>query len=245
VQNNKAIVGQNAFAHESGIHQHGMLANRETYEIMTPESVGLSQSQMVLGKHSGKHALKDRLEQMGITLSEEHLQELFARFKDLADAKKVVTDADIEALARGLSQRPDSQQKLVFDRFLTSTGNTTTDVATVRLIVDGQQVEEVAMGNGPIEASFNAINKMLNLHVNVENFSVSAVTSNVDAQGECNLRVRHNQRVYLGRGVAQDIIEAAIRAYVHALNGLLEDEQRMTLNAASMAAAATSGTSLI
>jgi 2-isopropylmalate synthase len=238
-------VGQNAFAHESGIHQHGMLANRETYEIMTPESVGLTQSQMVLGKHSGKHALKDRLEQMGIALSEDHLQELFARFKDLADAKKVVTDADIEALARGLSQSPNSQQKLVFDRFLTSTGNTTTDVATVRLIVDGQQVEEVAMGNGPIEASFNAINKMLNLHVNVENFSVSAVTSNVDAQGECNLRVRHNQRVYLGRGVAQDIIEAAIRAYVHALNGLLEDEQRMTLNAASMAAAATSGTSLI
>jgi 2-isopropylmalate synthase len=245
VQNNKSIVGQNAFAHESGIHQHGMLANRETYEIMTPESVGLTQSQMVLGKHSGKHALKDRLEQMGIALSEDHLQELFARFKDLADAKKVVTDADIEALARGLSQSPNSQQKLVFDRFLTSTGNTTTDVATVRLIVDGQQVEEVAMGNGPIEASFNAINKMLNLHVNVENFSVSAVTSNVDAQGECNLRVRHNQRVYLGRGVAQDIIEAAIRAYVHALNGLLEDEQRMTLNAASMAAAATSGTSLI
>jgi 2-isopropylmalate synthase len=222
-----------------------MLANRETYEIMTPESVGLTQSQMVLGKHSGKHALKDRLEQMGIALSEDHLQELFARFKDLADAKKVVTDADIEALARGLSQSPNTQQKLVFDRFLTSTGNTTTDVATVRLIVEGQQVEEVAMGNGPIEASFNAINKMLNLHVNVENFSVSAVTSNVDAQGECNLRVRHNQRVYLGRGVAQDIIEAAIRAYVHALNGLLEDEQRMTLNAASMAAAATSGTSLI
>ncbi len=241
VQNNKAIVGQNAFAHESGIHQHGMLANRETYEIMTPESVGLSQSQMVLGKHSGKHALKDRLEQMGITLSEDHLQELFARFKDLADAKKVVTDADIEALARGLSQRPDSQQKLVFDRFLTSTGNTTTDVATVRLIVDGQQVEEVAMGNGPIEASFNAINKMLNLHVGVENFSVSAVTSNVDAQGECNLRVRHNQRVYLGRGVAQDIIEAAIRAYVHALNGLLEDEQRLIANAASMAAATGMG----
>jgi 2-isopropylmalate synthase len=221
-----------------------MLANRETYEIMTPESVGLTQSQMVLGKHSGKHALKDRLEQMGITLSEEHLQELFARFKDLADAKKVVTDADIEALARGLSQSPNTQQKLVFDRFLTSTGNTTTDVATVRLIVDGQQVEEVAMGNGPIEASFNAINKMLNLHVNVENFSVSAVTANVDAQGECNLRVRHNQRVYLGRGVAQDIIEAAIRAYVHAINGLLEDEQRMTLNAASMAAAA-SGASLV
>ncbi len=235
VQNNKAIVGQNAFAHESGIHQHGMLANRETYEIMTPESIGLSQSQMVLGKHSGKHALKDRLEQLGITLSEESLQELFNRFKELADAKKVVTDADVEALARGLEMGNNSQQKVVFEGFLAATGNTHANISTVRLKVDGQIVEEVAMGSGPIEASFNAINKMLNLHVTVENFSVSAVTSNVDAQGECDLRIRHNQKVYLGRGVAQDIIEAAIRAYVHALNGLLEDEQRMTVNASVMA----------
>ncbi len=241
VQANKAIVGQNAFAHESGIHQHGMLANRETYEIMTPESVGLSQSQMVLGKHSGKHALKDRLTQLGIALNDDQLQELFTRFKDLADAKKVVTDADIEALARGLEMRNDGQQKLVFDRFLAATGNTNANVSTVRLKVDGQTVEEVAMGSGPIEASFNAINKMLNLHVTVENFAVSAVTANVDAQGECELRVRHNQKVYLGRGVAQDIIEAAIRAYVHALNGLLEDEQRMTANAAALAAAGAGG----
>ena len=240
VQNNKAIVGQNAFAHESGIHQHGMLANRETYEIMTPESIGLTQSQMVLGKHSGKHALKERLGEMGISLSEERLQELFTRFKDLADAKKVVTDADIEALARGLEMSTSTQQKLVFDRFLTTTGNTNTNVSTVRLKVDGQTVEEVAMGSGPIEASFNAINMMLNLHVTVENYSVSAVTATVDAQGECDLRVRHNQRVYLGRGVAQDIIEAAIRAYVHALNGLLEDEQRMTVNAATLAATGAS-----
>ena len=192
VQANKAIVGQNAFAHESGIHQHGMLANRETYEIMTPESIGLTQ--------------------LGIALNDDQLQELFARFKDLADAKKVVTDADIEALARGLEMRNDGQQKLVFDRFLAATGNTNANVSTVRLKVDGQSVEEVAMGSGPIEASFNAINKMLNLHVTVENFAVSAVTANVDAQGECELRVRHNQKVYLGRGVAQDIIEAAIRA---------------------------------
>ena len=235
VQNNKAIVGQNAFAHESGIHQHGMLANRETYEIMTPESVGLTQSQMVLGKHSGKHALMDRLTQLGITLSEESLQKFFQRFKDLADAKKVVTDADIEALARGFEMNPIEKQRVVFDRFLTSTGNTTADVATVRLLVDGQEVEACAMANGPIEACFSAINKMLNLHVSIENFSVSAVTSNVDAQGECNLRIRHNQKVYLGRGVAQDIIEAAIRAYVHAINGLMDDEQRMTNNAAVMA----------
>lgn len=244
VQNNKAIVGQNAFAHESGIHQHGMLANRETYEIMTPESIGLTQSQMVLGKHSGKHALKDRLAQMGITLSEDRLQELFARFKELADAKKVVTDADIEALARGLEMSPDAQQKVVFDRFLVSTGNKNANTSAVRLIVDGLAVEKVAMGSGPIEASFNAINEMLNLHVTIENFSVSAVTANVDAQGECDLRIRHNQRVYLGRGVAQDIIEAAIRAYVHALNGLLEDEQRMMVNSATLAAAA-SGSSLV
>jgi len=241
VQNNKAIVGQNAFAHESGIHQHGMLSNRETYEIMTPESVGLSQSQMVLGKHSGKHALRDRLVQLGISLSDDQLQELFGRFKELADAKKVVTDADIEALARGLEQRNDARQKLVFDRFLATTGNTNANVSTVRLKVDGQALEEVAMGSGPIEASFNAINKMLNLHVSVENFAVSAVTSNVDAQGECDLRVRHHQKVYLGRGVAQDIIEAAIRAYVHALNGLLEEEQRMTVNAATLAAANAGG----
>ncbi|MEG1552288.1 MAG: 2-isopropylmalate synthase [Kiritimatiellia bacterium] len=244
IQANKAIVGQNAFAHESGIHQHGMMANKETYEIMTPESIGLTQSQMVLGKHSGRHALEAHLGQLGIKLSDNHLQELFLRFKDLADAKKVVTDADIEALARGLEMRSETQQKLVFDRFLVSTGNTSTNMSSVRLKVDGQSVEEVAVGSGPIEASFNAINKMLNLHVTVENFSVSAVTANVDAQGECDLRIRHNQKVYLGRGVAQDIIEASIRAYVHALNGLLDDEQRMTVNSATMAAAAT-GTSLV
>ena len=179
--------------------------------------------------------------QLGISLNDEQLQELFVRFKDLADAKKVVTDADVEALARGLEMRADGSQKLVFDRFLAATGNTNANVSTVRLKVDGQQVEAVAMGSGPIEASFNAINQMLNLHVTVENFAVSAVTANVDAQGECELRVRHNQKVYLGRGVAQDIIEAAIRAYVHALNGLLEDEQRMTANAAALAASGVGG----
>ncbi len=244
VQANKAIVGQNAFAHESGIHQHGMLANAQTYEIMTPESVGLTQSQMVLGKHSGKHALQARLTDLGITLDETKLKELFGRFKDLADRKKVVTDADLEALARGLETRPENQ-RVAFDRFVVTTGNTLTNMATVRILVEGRPIESVAMADGgPIEASFAAINSALNLRVTLENFAVSAVTGEADAQGEANVRIRHNGKVYPGRGVAMDVIEASIRAYIHAINGLLDEEQRQ-VNAAAVLTATQQGISLV
>lgn len=233
IQANKAIVGQNAFAHESGIHQHGMMANAQTYEIMTPESIGLSQSVMVLGKHSGKHALVARLSDLGITLNEEQIKELFGRFKELADRKKVVTDADIEALARGLEMRADTQ-RVVFDRFVVTTGNTLTNMATVRVMVEGRPVEAVATGDGPIEASFAAIDRALNLNLKLENFSVSAVTGDADAQGEANVRVRHNKKIYPGRGVAMDVIEASIRAYLHAINSILDEEHRQITATASL-----------
>lgn len=235
VQANKAIVGANAFAHESGIHQHGMMMNAETYEIMTPASIGLSQSAMVLGKHSGKHALEARLKDLGFELSAEKMAELFKRFKVLADKKKTVSDADIEALARGLESRPE-HLRVAFDRFIVTTGNTMTNTATIRLIVEGKTVEDVEMGSGPIDAAFKAINKMLRLEVSLESFSLSAVTEDADAQGEANVRVRKGKKIYSGRGVAMDIIEASIRAYINAINALLDEEQLMSSNSMALAA---------
>lgn len=244
VQANKAIVGANAFAHESGIHQHGVMAKAETYEIMTPASIGLSQNALVLGKHSGKHALEARLKDLGFELSAEKMAELFRRFKELADKKKTVSDLDVEALARGLESRPDAL-RAAFDRFIVTTGNTLTHTATIRLKVDGEASEQAAISeSGPIDASFRAINAVLGIaddEIALEKFSLSAVTGDADAQGEANVRVRRGGKVQTGRGVATDVIEASIRAYLNAVNALLGDApsggaQQMTSNAAALAA---------
>lgn len=222
VQPNKAIVGENAFAHEAGIHQHGVMANPLTYEIMTPESIGLPRNKMILGKHSGRHAFESRLAELGFHLEESRKTELFNKFKDLADRKKRVTDADIEALAHDIQTITEERVKL--DRFNVTASNAITPVSTIRLMREGKLVEQVAAGDGPINASFKAINQILGLKVALESFQLNAITGGRDAQCEATVRVREGEHVYHGRGVSTDVIEGSILAYLQALNVLLEDE---------------------
>jgi len=224
VQANKAIVGENAFAHESGIHQHGMMANPLTYEIMTPESIGLPTNKMVLGKHSGKHAFESRLVELGFSFDEKRIKDLFGKFKDLADRKKYVGDADIEALAYDVQTMVATGARL--DRFNTTASNAITPVSTVRLVVDGQKVEQVAVGDGPISASFAAINQILGVDVTLDSFELSAITGGSDAQCEATVRVRNGERNYHGRGVSTDVIEASILAYIQAVNILMSEQER-------------------
>ncbi|MFO7936452.1 MAG: 2-isopropylmalate synthase [Kiritimatiellia bacterium] len=218
VQANKAVVGENAFAHESGIHQHGMLSNPLTYEIMTPESIGLPTNKMVLGKHSGRHAFEDRLQELGFKFDETRIADLFTRFKDLADRKKYVSDNDIEALAYDLQTMVASGIKL--DRFNTTASNVITPVSTVRLSVNGELMEEVSIGDGPISASFSAINTVVGLQIELESFELSAIDGGRDAQCEATVRVREGGQTYHGRGISTDVIEASILAYIQAVNVL-------------------------
>jgi 2-isopropylmalate synthase len=225
VQANKAIVGENAFAHESGIHQHGVLAKRETYEIMTPESIGLPRNRMVLGKHSGRHAFDERLAELGFHLDAERSARLFEAFKSLADKKKAVSDRDLEALARGsVTDRPAAWR---LERFIINSGNAITATSVVRLeSAEGKRSERVATGDGPIDASFNAIDKIVGKGPVLEDFSLDAVTGGKDAQGEARVRIRLGASIYNGRGVSTDIVEASVRAYVDAINAMIADEGR-------------------
>jgi 2-isopropylmalate synthase len=225
VQANKAVVGENAFAHEAGIHQHGMMAHSGTYEIMTPESIGLPRNRMVLGKHSGRHAFETRLTELGFTLSDSAIQGLFAQFKELADRKKVVSDADLEAMARQIQGEP-VPERVKLDRFIVNSGNTITATSTVRLLKNGALVEHVAKGDGPIDASFKAIEQMLGLKLKLESFSLGAVTGGEDAQGEATIKVRCGDRLYNGRGLSTDIVEASIRALLDAVNVLLQEKEK-------------------
>ncbi len=220
VQANKAIVGENAFAHEAGIHQHGVMANPLTYEIMTPESIGLLRNKMVLGKHSGKHAFGQRLEDLGFHFDEARVEELFSKFKDLADRKKTVSDADIEALAHDV--RTGASGNVSLDRFSVIASNVITPVSTIRLNVNGELQEKVADGDGPVNASFHAICEILGVKCRLEDYQLSAVTEGMDAQCEANVRVRFKDRAFHGRGVSTDIIEASIQAYLQAINTAMD-----------------------
>ena len=221
IQANKAIVGENAFAHEAGIHQHGVLANPLTYEIMTPESVGMPKNRMVLGKHSGRHAFEARLNDLGFNFSAEQVQELFAKFKGLADRKKNVSDSDIEALARD-TQKP-VVERIKLKSFNVLASNAITPVGTVRLEVDGKVFEQPATGDGPINASLAAINRILRCKdVSLASFQINATTGGSDALGEVDVSVRKGKRIVRGHGSSTDIIEASILAYLHALNTLMD-----------------------
>ncbi len=221
VQHNKAIVGANAFAHESGIHQDGILKNRMTYEIMTPESIGLSQSQLVLGKHSGRHAVKNRLEEMGYNLSEAEIEKTYQRFIELADKKKEVTDSDLEALVRG--QVEDTKEMYVLDYLHVSTGNSTIPTATIRLRKDEELIQEASCGDGPIDAIYKAIDRIVQIPVQLSEYNIKAVTSGQDALGEVVVKVKQNGNAYVGRGVSTDIIEASTLAYIHAINKVVQN----------------------
>lgn len=221
VQPNKSIVGENAFAHESGIHQHGMLANKQTYEIMNPTSIGLSHNKMVLGKHSGRHAFNERVRDLGFNVDLNLSDILFKRFKDLADKKKTVSDKDIEALVRSILAQ-EIPKAYTLERYVINSGNTITPTSSIVLTkANGEHAEKVAIGFGPVDASFNAINKIVGLPVRLDEYSIDAVTEGRDAQGEVSVKVNSQGTSAKGYGLSTDVIEASIQAYINAINNLI------------------------
>ncbi len=221
VQANKAIVGENAFAHESGIHQHGVLANKSTYEIMTPDSIGLSKNKLVLGKHSGRHAVEDRLVSLGYTLTKEKLDSIFQEFKLLADRKKLVDDRDLEALVE--EKAMEIKEIYQLKEFVINCGNVITSTANIKLLKDGVELEEVARGYGPVDAAFKAIDSILGHDYTLEDYSLQSVTEGEDALGDAVVKISDGQNSYRGRGVSTDIVEASIKAYLNAINKLFSD----------------------
>jgi len=215
----KAIVGDNAFAHESGIHQHGVLNNSLTYEIMSPETIGISRNSLVLGKHSGRHAFEDRLRDMGYDLDVETINALFIRFKDLADRKKMVFDKDIEALVTEKASVKPEWYRLVYHNVVS--GNQTVATASVRLETSGGLLEQACCGDGPVDAVFKAIEAAVGFEINLKDYQIKAVTAGQDALGEATAWLDRDGRVFSGRGLSTDIIEASAKAYVSALNRML------------------------
>jgi 2-isopropylmalate synthase len=225
VQYNKAIVGRNAFAHESGIHQDGMLKHNETYEIMTPESVGVQKTSLVMGKHSGRAAFRNKLEDMGYRLSDNQFQDAFERFKELADRKKNVYDEDIEALVDQNLATAHDRIKLVSLSVVAGTRGP--QRATMKLDIDGRRVTEEAEGNGPVDATFNAIKALVPHEAVLELYQVHAVTEGTDAQAEVSVRLSANGHSVTARGSDPDTLVASAHAYLGALNKLLARGERM------------------
>ncbi len=216
IQRNKAVVGENAFAHEAGIHQHGVLSHRATYEIMRPEDIGLPSNRLVLGKHSGRHALKQRIEQLGYEFTDEQVNEVFDKFKVLADKKKEVFDEDLEALIDEQIEQVVETWKL--SAVQTTAGSSTTPTATVTLLKEGESITDAAIGDGPVDAVYEAIQRITGIKLELTDYSLRAITSGKDAQGEVTIEVTCNGRKLRARGVSTDIIEASARAYLTATN---------------------------
>jgi 2-isopropylmalate synthase len=226
VQYNKAIVGRNAFAHESGIHQDGILKHQQTYEIMTPESVGVGKTSLVMGKHSGRNAFRSKLKELGYELGENAFEDAFLRFKALADRKKHVYDEDIEALVdEGIAHAHD-RMKVV--SLMVIAGNMGPQTATLTLDIDGTQHTVQATGNGPVDATFNAIKMLVPHEVKLDLYQVHAVTEGTDAQAEVSVRLEEGSRMVTGRGADTDTMVASARAYVSALNTLMVKRQKTT-----------------
>jgi len=234
VQPNKAIVGANAFAHEAGIHQDGMLKHQQTYEIMRPETVGVTQTRLVLGKHSGRHALKKRLAELGYGLNDAELDKAFARFKDLADKKKTITDADLEALVADELYQPTEVYSL--DGLQVACGTMGMPTATIRLKgPDGQAHVHAAIGTGPVDACYKAVDAIVQAPATLLEFAVHAITEGIDALGEVTVRIESDNgftttdaqkeidtpRTFGGHGADTDIIVASVKAYLAALNKML------------------------
>jgi 2-isopropylmalate synthase len=235
---NKAVVGDNAFKHEAGIHQDGMLKNRDTYEIMRAETVGLDGTRLVLGKHSGRHAFRTRLEELGYKVSEEEFRTLFERFKQLADKKKLLDERDIEALVNDEAQRPPAIY--VLEQLQVSCGTHAIPTATVRLRgPDGKVMTDSGQGTGPVDAVYQAINRVVNRPNELIEFSINAITEGIDAVGEVTVRIQEEPRtsakrggasperpqVFSGYGVNVDIIVASAEAYLGALNKMLAAQE--------------------
>ncbi|MBI5468597.1 MAG: 2-isopropylmalate synthase [Deltaproteobacteria bacterium] len=220
VQANKAIVGDNAFAHESGIHQDGLLKDKSTYEIMRPESVGISRSTLVMGKHSGRHAFKERLRELGYELTAENLGKAFERFKVLADKKKEVFDEDIEALVQDEVLRIEMPDRFRLLRLNVRSGTDIAPVAEVEMEVDGKAVKETGGGDGPVDAAYKTIAKITGTGSTLLKYTVNAITGGTDAQGEVSVRIKEGEHIVLGQGSHTDIIMASAKAYINALNRL-------------------------
>jgi 2-isopropylmalate synthase len=228
VQPNKAVVGDNAFAHEAGIHQHGVLMNRETYEIMTPETVGIPSNKLVLGKHSGRHAFKKVLEDNGLRLSEDEVQQAFQEFKSLCDKKKQVTIEDIVSLVE--SQVRTAPQTYSLRAFHVSTSSTLPPMASVTLTRGQELFTHEASGDGPVDAMYNAINKIVGLSPSLANYAIKAVTGGTDAIGEATVKVRDGDALFVGRGTSTDVLEASARAYLSAVNKIIHEHKHWMTN---------------
>jgi 2-isopropylmalate synthase len=222
VQPNKAIVGANAFAHESGIHQDGVLKSRETYEIMRAQDVGWKQNRMVLGKHSGRNAFRTRLEELGYAFdSEAELNDAFRRFKDLADRKHEIFDEDLQVLVSEADSGSVSERvRLVALKVCSETGEK--PEATVTLSIDGEEKTLCAEGGGPVDAAFKAIKTLVGTDAKLQLYSVNNITSGTDAQGEVTVRLEQDGRIINGQGADTDIVIASAKAYIHGINRLLQ-----------------------
>ncbi|NNF60208.1 MAG: 2-isopropylmalate synthase [Gammaproteobacteria bacterium] len=235
VQRNKAIVGENAFAHEAGIHQHGMLKHRDTYEIMRPEHVGISRTSLVLGKHSGRHAFRDRVVELGFELDDIELNKVFAEFKQLADRKKEIHDADIEALVLSAVSGVSGPWQLL--ELSASAGTGRSSHAAVKLAhSDGREQEEAAVGQGPVEAVFRALERATGVQPQLCKYDVRNVTVGEDSQGEVTLTVEHDGREYRGHGLNTDVIEASAAAFLQTLNRIAVSRQNNNNKHAAVAA---------
>ncbi|WP_018249313.1 2-isopropylmalate synthase [Orenia marismortui] len=216
IQPNKAIVGKNAFAHESGIHQDGVIKERTTYEIMDATTIGLEENKIVLGKHSGRHAFRQKLEELGYELSQEELNSAFKRFKNLADKKKEITGFDLEAIMEDEISQVEQIYQINLLQVTSSPGLAT---ATVQLEKDGQKVNESACSEGgPIDAIYEAMNRITGLDCKLNDYQIDSVTSGKDALGEVIVKLEHENKLYVGRGISTDIIEASAKAYNNAIN---------------------------
>ena len=225
---NKPIVGKNAFAHEAGIHQHGVLANKKTYEIMTPESVGIHTNNIILGKHSGRHAVASRLEELGYVLSKEELDKCFEEFKIVCDKKKNITDADLEAIVNHNIQdiRTEAEDKYKLEWFQASTSNFTTATCTVCLNIDGEKYENVALGDGPIDAAYKAIDEIIKpSEHSFDIFNIHSISEGKDTLGDVTVKISAHNRTFTGRGLSTDILGASIDAYINGLSKLAAYEE--------------------
>ena len=217
---NKPIVGSNAFAHEAGIHQHGVLAEKSTYEIMVPEEIGISKNKIVLGKHSGKHAIGERLTEMGYSYTEQELMEYYEKIMELVEKKKYISDSDLEALVNNKERSTGMYHLEYFD---VHTMKNATSTGVVKLKKEDQVFEEVSLGNGPINAAYNAIDKITeNICEEMTNYTIHSVSDGYDSLGEVTVKLRAKDKIVTGRGVSTDIIESSILAYINGINKLIE-----------------------
>ncbi len=219
IQPNKAIVGANAFAHESGVHVDGMLKERSTYEIMTPETIGLSGSRMVLGRHTGRHGFVDRCKQLGYKLTDDQVEHAYQRFVEIADKKKEVFDEDIAVLINDEIHIVEHTYELKHLRVVIDTE--TTPTASVKIKFKDGIIEAQADGDGPVDAAYEAIKQATGYSPKLENYSIRAVTSGKEALGEATVKIKSDGRTHIGRGVSTDIIEASAKAYIDAINRMV------------------------